>query len=187
MGISSSRNQVVDGSTNLSPAETPSSLTVEIKTYVNDQISNMKVEIQNDSRLSKNTPRGWWPENGELQEQKKKYDELMAKYSELVEKHNNLVESGVEVKEYSSKVSEKVVDDYVRDMLDHPDVQHGYFTEAIEGIVYRRALKSVLHAIARATETAQIQLMGHRFIFGIEPIPEEKPIAVVEEKGKEDV
>ena len=171
MGISGSRNQVIDGSSNVSPAEIPSSLIVEIKTYVDDQISSVKADID-AQRHREIQNRSWWPGSSELEEEKTKYKELLAKYTELVEKYKETIQIGVQVTEVSSKVSEKAIDDYVKDILDHPDFQHGYFTEAVEGMVYRRALKAVLHAIARAAETANIELMGHRFVFGLEPVAE---------------
>jgi predicted nuclease with TOPRIM domain len=127
------------------------------------QIKQLKCEFaeQQDNNKSKRS---------EIEEINTRYEELEIAHSKLIEERNKLLESSLQVQKVKSKISETVVDDYVETILSDPNVQHGYFTEAIEGIVYRRALKAILQAVAKSLDSAQVNFMGHKISFSIEPI-----------------
>ena len=105
-----------------------------------------------------------------------KHEELCRERETLISKHVELLQKGVQVKQVSSKISDQAIDDYVKEILSDPTVSHGrlsVITDAVEGAVYRKALKAVLHAVALAADSSHIQFIGHRVVFAIEPVEDE--------------
>ena len=178
MGLTSSRSQVeiVDGSladtasdyaylrelrlqhTRIeNDPEKSSSLTEEVKSFVEARISSFHNELAFHRQAA--------------DESNLKYENLRQEHTRLQQEYEKLVQSGVEVRQVSSKISEQAVDDYVKKIFSDPASQHGYITDAVEGVVYRRALKAMLHAVAHAADSSNFQFVGHQMVFGIEPIP----------------
>ena len=69
-----------------------------------------------------------------------------------------------------SRVSDAAVDRFVTTLLADPGVNLRYVPDAVEGAVYRNLLTVLLHAVARTSDTAGIELLGHRIRLVIEPI-----------------
>lgn len=146
----------------VSPLKPQSSVPDDVKKYVEERIGILKLELLDNQRKYKSS-------KSEIVKLKAEYDELAERHTKLIKEHNELVQTGVQVQKVVSKISEKAVDDYVESILSDPAVQHGYITEAIEGVVYKKALKVVLHAIAKAADSAHLQFIGHKVTFAIEP------------------
>lgn len=147
--------------------ENRETLTREVKQYIDDNFHTLKLEFSLKKRSLKT----------ELEQLKSENAELRKKYEDLTRMHHEVFQKELNVKEVSSKISDDAIDRYVADYLNDPNVNHGYFIEAMEGAVYRRALKSVLHALAATVDTASIQFVGHKIVFGIEPISKEESIS----------
>jgi hypothetical protein len=69
-----------------------------------------------------------------------------------------------------SRISDAAVDRFVTTLLADPGVNLRYVPDAVEGAVYRNLLTVLLHAVARTSDTAGIELLGHRIRLVIEPI-----------------
>lgn len=146
----------------VSPLKPQSLVPDDVKKYVEECISILKSEILDSQQKYKSS-------KSEMGKLKAEYDDLSERHTKLIKEHNELVQTGVKVQKVISKISEQAVDDYVESILSDPAVQHGYITEAMEGVVYKKALKVVLHAIAKAADSAHLQFIGHKVTFAIEP------------------
>lgn len=160
MGTGGSHENVEES---LIQPENHETLTHEVKKYIDNELLAIKMGYSSKKKDLKN----------ELARVKADYDSLLNKHTELAKSHRDILQTGLEVKEVSSIISEEAIDKFVEDYLNSPSVQHGYLTEAVEGVVYRKALKSALHAVAAAADTAKVELINHELVFSLRPINRE--------------
>lgn len=81
----------------------------------------------------------------------------------------------------TSRISEKAIEDYVDKYLSDPDVNHGYIAETVEGIIYRKVLKTILHSISKASDNLELDFIGHKIRFYIVPIEQNREFHLEEE------
>jgi len=74
----------------------------------------------------------------------------------------------------ASRVSNAEIDRFVKTLLADPSTNLQYVPDFVEGAVYRNILKAALHALARTSENASIELFRHRIRFTITPMDDEK-------------
>ncbi len=130
-------------------------LSDEIKLYI-------KKKVNNESNLSKK----------ELEDALKELNNTKHNYEVLKKEYEILFQRSTEVHKVPSKISEKAIDDYVKAVFTAPSVvqQRGFITDAIEGAVYKKVLKAILCSVAHAVDSAQVQFIGHKLTFCIEPL-----------------
>lgn len=70
-----------------------------------------------------------------------------------------------------STVSVARIDEIVQKLLDDPNTNLSFVPDAIERHMSRNSLLFVLTALARATDSAKIELLGHEWTLTMRPIP----------------
>ena len=103
---------------------------------------------------------------------------LQAAYDELYRKHQVLLEeratralppSGSPLAS-KSHISDEAVDQFVTNLLQDPAVNIYGLPDRLEGAVYRNILKILLHSFVHASDTASLELLGHRVRLVVEPL-----------------
>lgn len=95
-------------------------------------------------------------------------DHYKTEYEKLYQKHEALIQE-MELKNTSSKISEKAIDSFVKTMMDDPKTNIRGFPDAIESALYKKALKTIMYAIAHAADVTSLHFMGHKISIAIEP------------------
>ena len=96
---------------------------------------------------------------------KERYDELYAKHSLLLQQRP--------LQAVTSKISDAAVDGFVKELLADPNINIYALPDALEGALYRNILKTILHAMAHATDATGVILLGHKIKIVIEPLQED--------------
>jgi hypothetical protein len=101
----------------------------------------------------------------EQERQRKAYDELHKKYSQLLE-------SSSQVEIVKSKISDEAIDKFILTLLKDPKTNISWVPDSIEGAMYSRMLKTLLHSLGHAVDSAEVKLLGHKFRVIAEPCDE---------------
>lgn len=132
-------------------------LLAEMKRYIDERVRESQESAQHARK--------------ELEDRSKHYEN---EYELLYKKHEELIQK-METKNTSSKISEKAIDAFVKTMMDDPKTNIKGFPDAIESALYKKALKTIMYALAHTADVTSLRFMGHKISITIEP---EEPASV---------
>jgi hypothetical protein len=147
MGIMSSRRENVQPEVVEQPKIDKDELLAEMKQYIDERVS----ESQEANR-----------------ELEVKSEHYKLEYEKLYQKHEALIQE-MEMKNTKSKISEKAIDAFVQTMMDDPKTNIRGFPDAIESALYKKALKTIMYAVAHTADVTSLRFMGHKISITIEP------------------
>lgn len=67
-------------------------------------------------------------------------------------------------------VNKEKIAQFVEHMLENPDINIYGFPDAIEKQIYRNVFSMLLNVLDFTLETSNVELLGHRIVFELEPI-----------------
>ena len=92
-------------------------------------------------------------------------------------KSNISVEGGLSLTNLSTTelrlISEKNIDTYIKAILDNPDTNIRWMPDVVEKQIYKNIMKLVLNALETTVENSDIQFLGHRIKFVMDPVIKE--------------
>jgi len=130
----------------------------EIRKYIDDRLEDAQ---QNAKEILEKVN----DENKELETQNNHY---RTEYERLYQKHEALIQE-MEMRNTRSKISENAINAFVKTMMDDPKTNIRGFPDAIESALYKKALKTIMYAVAHTADVTSLHFMGHKISITIEP------------------
>lgn len=99
----------------------------------------------------------------------KRHKALETAYEELYQRHEALLQRSLQVEKVSSKISDEAIEKFVSNLINDPKTNIKWLPDSAESVMYNKVLKTLLHALGHAIDSAEIHFLGHKIKLTIEP------------------
>ena len=109
-------------------------------------------------------------------EQLKKEQKQLGDIVKTLNNPNNAVQQKKAIpttRALKTPVNKEKIAQFVEHMLENPDINIYGFPDAIEKQIYRNVFSMLLNVLDYTLETTNIQLLGHKIVFELEPVDSE--------------
>ena len=140
----------------------------QIKEYIDERLKPLQQhsrELEGRAKELETYSRGLEAHSHTLETENMHYK---SEYEQLYQKHEALIQK-MELASTHSKISEKAIDDFVKTLMSDPKTNIRGFPDAIESALYKKALKTIMYAVAHTVEVTSLRFMGHKIRITIEP------------------